>query len=152
MAMPMLLAAGCATRTLRCLLPIARPVAMRSSVRSWPHGHRLPTLVLEGLSIYFHPTAGAKLVRFVDEEKIPLALRDKFARPSAQLPHLCAVFVDPEELSYRTYENILPLDRYFSHGALDATLHDRKRLAKRGSLFVPFAGLGRHPETTDQPR
>ncbi|MFO0654206.1 MAG: hypothetical protein U0787_03920 [Polyangia bacterium] len=130
-------ALGCWLRDTYFALSVANRASggdaqFRAIVAAWSPP---PTLVLEGLSIYFHPTAGAKLVRFVDEEKIPLALRDKFARPSAQLPHLCAVFVDPEELSYRTYENILPLDRYFSHGSLDATLHDRKRLAKKGDRY-----------------
>lgn len=94
-----------------------------------------PTLVLAGLSLSFHPFSQCKLLRFVDEEQIPLPLRAHFARPVSELPHLCAVFVDPEELSYRTFENIIPLDRYFSHGPLDLTLADRKKLGKKGDCY-----------------
>lgn len=96
----------------------------------------LPPLVVEGLSFHFHPTARCKLVRFVDEERLALELRPLFARPVPALPHLCAVFVDPEELSYRTFENIIPLDRYFSHGPLDVSLDDRKKLGRKGERYT----------------
>ncbi len=85
---------------------------------------------LEGLPMHFHPTARCKLLRFVDEERIPSAVRFLFAHPVQQLPHLCAVFVDPEALSYRTFENIIPLDRYFSHGALALSLGTPTPLGK----------------------
>lgn len=94
-----------------------------------------PTVVVEGLSLCFHPTAQCKLVRFVEEERLPAEQRPLFARPVAELPHLCAVFVDPEELSYRTFENIIPLDRYFAHGPLDLSLGERQKLGSSGEIY-----------------
>lgn len=93
------------------------------------------TTEIEGLSLHFHPTARFKLVRFVDEDRIPSGVRLLFAHPVQDLPQLCAVFVDPEELSYRTFENIIPLDRYFSHGELSCSLESSTQIGKKGSGY-----------------
>ncbi|MEU8837273.1 hypothetical protein AB0C64_43585, partial [Streptomyces sp900116325] len=78
--------------------------------------------VIDGLAVWWHPTARLKAVRFVDAERIDEAVRELFARPSEDAPHLAAVFVDPHELSFRTFENIVPLDRLFTDVPLDFTL------------------------------
>lgn len=93
-----------------------------------------PTLELDGLSLSYHPSARFKAVRFVEAERLDERVRSLFARPSAQLPQLAAVFVDPEEFSYRTFENIVPLDRWFEGLGLELAL---SKIAKLGQ--------GRHP-------
>ncbi|MEV1005927.1 hypothetical protein [Streptomyces sp. NPDC049881] len=86
--------------------------------------------VLDGLSVSWHPTARFKAVRFVDAERIDEAARELFARPSEGAPHLAAVFVDPRELSFRTFENIVPLDRLFTDVPLELTLTGPVELAR----------------------
>ncbi|MEZ4238500.1 MAG: hypothetical protein R3F59_20575 [Myxococcota bacterium] len=85
-------------------------------------------LAVEGLSVSFHPTARHHQVSFVDEALVDAPWRGRFARPSGDAPHLLAAFVDPRELSLRTYENIVPLDRLFEGEPLDLALADRARL------------------------
>lgn len=87
-----------------------------------------PVLELDGLSLSFFPSARFKSLRFVEADRIDDAHRPLFARPSAPMPNLAAVFVDPEEFSYRNFENILPLDHWFAGVELDLDLSDRKRL------------------------
>lgn len=70
--------------------------------------------VIDGLGVSWHPTVRFKAVRFVDAERIDARVRGLFARPSEDAPYLAAVFVDPRELSFRTFENIVPLDRIFA--------------------------------------
>ncbi|MCA9690167.1 MAG: hypothetical protein KC636_11200, partial [Myxococcales bacterium] len=72
-----------------------------------------PVASVEGLAISFFPTSRFKQLRFIDASEVDASLRPLFARPSAELSHLIAVFVDPEELSYRSFENIIDLDRRF---------------------------------------
>lgn len=86
--------------------------------------------VVDGLAVSWHPTARFKAVRFVDAEHIDAEVRERFARPSAEVPHLAAVFVDPRELSFRTFENIVPLDRLFEGVPLEFTLDEPVRLAR----------------------
>jgi hypothetical protein len=87
-----------------------------------------PLLELDGLSVSFHPSARFKALRFVEADRIDEAQRSLFARPSPEMPHLAAVFVDPEEFSYRTFENILPLDAWFASVDLSCTLSRRTKL------------------------
>ncbi|MFG3117677.1 hypothetical protein ACGF4C_25200 [Streptomyces sp. NPDC048197] len=101
-----------------------------------------PTATLEGLSISWHPTARHKSVRFVDAERIDTDLRELFARPSEGAPHLAAVFVDPRELSFRTFENIVPLDHLFADIPLDLELAEPVELGPEAyalSLRLPDA-------------
>lgn len=87
-----------------------------------------------GLGLSFHPMARHKQVRFVELAKLPAATRHLFACPSAAAPHLAAVFVDPTELSFHTFENIVPLDRVL--GPLALALHDRRALGAGASGFT----------------
>lgn len=73
-----------------------------------------PAAALDGLALHWHPTARFKAVRFVGAEDLGADVRDLFARPSRKAPHVAAVFADPHELSFRNFENILPLDRLFT--------------------------------------
>lgn len=94
---------------------------------------------IDGLGVSWHPSARHKALRFVDAAKLDAAIRDRFARPSLDAPHLAAVFADPCELSFRTYENIVPLDRLFDHlfegGAPALSLANRKKLAKGAAVY-----------------
>ncbi|GAA2210264.1 hypothetical protein GCM10009850_057230 [Nonomuraea monospora] len=72
-----------------------------------------PAATVDGLDVSWHPSARFKAVRFIDAELIDERVRELFARPSEEAPYLAAVFVDPHELSFRTFENIVPLDRLF---------------------------------------
>jgi hypothetical protein len=90
--------------------------------------HAQPLLELDGLSVSFHPSARFKALRFVEADRIDEAHRPLFARPSPGMPHLAAVFVDPEEFSYRNFENILPLDSWFASVDLECELANRAKL------------------------
>ncbi|MFC5747507.1 hypothetical protein [Actinomadura rugatobispora] len=91
---------------------------------------------LDGLAISWHPTARHKAVRFVDAWRIDAGVRELFARPSEAAPHLAAVFVDPRELSFRTFENILPLDDLFTGAGLEFEFTDRVELADEAFAFA----------------
>jgi hypothetical protein len=100
--------------------------------------------VIDGLAVCWHPTARFKAVRFVDAERIDEPVRERFARPSRDAPHLAAVFVDPRELSFRSFENIVPLDRHFTDVPLDFTLDEPVELAQGAySAQVRLAESGR---------
>ncbi|MFD8543111.1 hypothetical protein [Streptomyces sp. NPDC059649] len=101
-----------------------------------------PAATLDGLSISWHPTARHKSVRFIDAQRIDADVRDLFARPSEGAPHLAAVFVDPRELSFRTFENIVPLDRLFADVPLDLKLAEPVELGREAyalALQLPDA-------------
>ncbi|HET9383247.1 MAG TPA: hypothetical protein VFP69_20785 [Streptomyces sp.] len=105
-----------------------------------------PAAVVDGLSVSWHPTARFKAVRFLDAERVDAAVRGLFARPSADAPHLAAVFVDPRELSFRTFENIVPLDRLFEDAAPDLALGEPVRIAEgayTAGLTAPEADRAR---------
>lgn len=94
-----------------------------------------PTATIDGLAVSWHPTARFKAVRFVEADRIDPGVRELFARPSEQAPYLAAVFADPRELSFRTFENILPLDRLFAGVPLDLELAAGREFAKDARAF-----------------
>ncbi len=98
-----------------------------------------PRWRLQGLSLSYHPTARFKALRFVEAEKLESEGRDLFARPCAEAPELAAVFVDPEEYSFRTFENIVSLDRLFAVAPLEVELKDRKKLGPKGKHCFTFS-------------
>lgn len=106
-------------------------------------GDVVPEVRVDGLRVSFHPTARHKLVRFFDASLVDPAARELFARPLPQLPHLAAAFVDPEELSFRTFENIVSLDGFFDGAGLELGLADRTRFGDKNvyafSLDAPDA-------------
>jgi hypothetical protein len=89
-----------------------------------------------GLSVSFYPTARFKTLRFIEKRLIDQAYRGLFARPSAQAPQLVAAFVDPEELHFRTFENIVPLDRLFESAKLKLSLGRGKPIDKGKSALA----------------
>ncbi|MEU8117937.1 hypothetical protein AB0C21_04430 [Spirillospora sp. NPDC049024] len=94
-----------------------------------------PTTEIDGLAVSWHPTARFKAVRFVDAERIDAGVRELFARPSENAPYLAAVFVDPREFSFRTFENILPLDHRFAGVPLELELAERTEVADGVQTF-----------------
>jgi hypothetical protein len=106
-------------------------------------GDVVPEVRVDGLRVSAHPTARHKVVRFFDASLVDAAVREQFARPLPHLPHLAAAFVDPEELSFRTFENIVSLDGFFDGAGLELGLVDRTRFGDKNvyafSLDAPDA-------------
>jgi hypothetical protein len=96
----------------------------------------VPSLQVEGLRVSFHPTARFQALRFIDENRLDPESRALFARPCPEMPTLAAVFVDPEEYSFRTFENIIPLDRAFEGVPLAVEFKNRQLLAPRCFSFA----------------
>lgn len=72
------------------------------------------TLDIQGMDVSFHPSTTHTMPRFIED-------LDKKTEPSktrryAQVmntPRLFAVFVNPADLSYHNFENIVPMDSWF---------------------------------------
>jgi hypothetical protein len=67
-----------------------------------------------GMGISFHPSTNFKAVRLI--EALDDIIGEDYASLFAQVldfPKLFAVFVNPTELSFHNFENIVPLDRWF---------------------------------------
>lgn len=93
-------------------------------------GEQAATTTLQGLGLSYFPTVRRKQLRFVEAEELDPQLRSLFARPVAALPGLAAAFVDPEEFSYRSFENIIGLDRLFAgQGAASSRFVKVRKLA-----------------------
>lgn len=101
-------------------------------------------LTVHSLSASFHPTSRFMLLRFVEASALPPAWRPFFARPIAQMPHLAAVFVDPEEFHFRTFENIIPLDRHLERFDLTLALTKREGATSEDGPVALFAVDGAH--------
>lgn len=97
-----------------------------------------PPWQLDALAVSYHPTARFKALRFVDAERLDEASRSLFARPCREAPELAAVFVDSEELSFRTFENIVPLDRVLAGAPLELSLAHRKKLGRKETQAYTF--------------
>lgn len=72
------------------------------------------------------PTSSHTLLRYVAATDIAEAVRDLFARPVPGMPGLAAVFIDPSDLGYANFENILPLDVLFEGVPARLALVDRQ--------------------------
>ncbi len=70
------------------------------------------TAVLRGLPICAWPSARFMELRFVPAAVIDAVLRDHFVA-RGDPPEFVAVFVNPAELSYHCFEQVLPLDALF---------------------------------------
>lgn len=91
-----------------------------------------PVATVDGLDVSFHPGGRFTQVRFVNEVCLAAADWPLFARPSHAVPSLFAVFVDPQAFSFRTFENLIPLDQHFAKQPLALELVDGKRLGTQG--------------------
>jgi hypothetical protein len=106
-----------------------------------------PTARLQDLSISFFPTSRFCAVRFLEAQHLEPQLRPLFARPAAHLPELAAVFVDPQELSFRTFENIVPLDRWLAQHPLELSLRGLSPLGEAARAWT--ATLAPSAQTRD---
>ncbi|KAH7137851.1 hypothetical protein EDB81DRAFT_948974 [Dactylonectria macrodidyma] len=75
---------------------------------------------VDGLTISFHPSATFKLAKYIEglDDRVGPVQARLFAQ-MMDMPRLFTVFVDPAELSYHNFENIVPLDAWFE-SKLDA--------------------------------
>lgn len=90
---------------------------------------------IDGLEVSFHPTRQFKAVRYFDADRVPTELRRWFARPVAHETRLLAGFIDPQALSFRTFENIISLDRHFEAAPLDVQVESLEQ-SPLGELFT----------------
>lgn len=95
-----------------------------------------PTTRAQGLPVCFHPTRRFKNVRYVDASVLTEDVRALFARPIRSQRNLCAVFVDPRDLSFHDFENILSLDRHFASTASDTLTASNAAMSSLGSVFT----------------
>jgi hypothetical protein len=68
---------------------------------------------IQGMEISFHPCANFRMLRFITN--LDAFIEQKWEPYFVQVmnePRLFAVFVDPTELSYHNFENIVPLDEW----------------------------------------
>lgn len=88
---------------------------------------------VDGVTVSFHPSANFKSLRFIEglDAKLQDQARLPFFTQVLDAPRLYAVFANPAELSFRNFENIVPLDRWVeaqhpgsSAGALALELAD----------------------------
>ena len=91
----------------------------------------------EGLAFSPRPTDRFTAVRYIDKRSMSRSI-SKDCASVAGMPGFVAVYVDPHEWSFRTYENIIPLDRlpigdlaFSDHVELGHEIH---RLTLRGDL------------------
>ena len=96
----------------------------------------------QGISLSFHPSANFKLVKLIEDltldENVGLEWEPYFARVM-DTPNLFVVFVDPAELSYHNFENIIPLDRWVERhtpGGLSLTLDEFHQVADKREVFT----------------
>ena len=90
------------------------------------------TASVEGLALSPYPGGRFTKLRFVAEEHLQEALWPLFARPSEGARSLLATFVDPSEFSFRTLENLIPLEHHFNRTPLDLKLKDGRQLGSKG--------------------
>jgi len=71
------------------------------------------SVVVEGMEVSFYPSASFKTVKFIEDldSKLDPKWGPYFAQMS-EIPRLFTVFVNPAELSFHNFENIVPLDRW----------------------------------------
>lgn len=75
----------------------------------------------DGLMVSWHPSQTHHQLRFLRREDLPGDVRGRFYALDGKLTGFVGVFVDPIALSYRTFENILPMDGYFDGAPMDIT-------------------------------
>jgi hypothetical protein len=89
-----------------------------------------PVAQVDGLDLSFYPGGRFRQVRFIDERCLDASRRALVARSGAS-PSLLVVFVDPQEFSFRTFENLIPLDHHFDPHPVELTLADPRPLGAR---------------------
>lgn len=95
-----------------------------------------PLTRVSGLPISPHPSRRFKAIRFVEIERLDPSVRDRFIRPLSNLPNLAAAFADPEELTLRTFENIVSLDGFFRGSQLEELALTRTSQNEGGAVVT----------------
>jgi len=67
---------------------------------------------LRGMTVSFYPSASFKMAKFVEGLESFLEEKEKYFAQVMDTPKLYMVFVDPRELSYHNFENIVPIDSW----------------------------------------
>jgi hypothetical protein len=88
----------------------AEAVALREAVAQVDEP---ATTRVDGLELCFHPTRRFQALRFIETSKLGEDVRRLFARPVPAQTRLAACFVDPQALSFRSFENLVTLDHLF---------------------------------------
>lgn len=98
-----------------------------------------------GMNISFHPSANFKMVKLIeglDDVGVGHESESFFAQ-MMDTPKLFAVFVNPVELSFHNFENIIPLDRWIEwklededHGGLSLSLDDARQVQANREVFT----------------
>ncbi|KAK5659606.1 hypothetical protein OQA88_810 [Cercophora sp. LCS_1] len=65
---------------------------------------------IDNMTVSFHPSANFKVLKFIQDLPAKTASLTTYFAQVLTTPALFAVFVDPAELSYHNFENIIPLD------------------------------------------
>ncbi|KHN94626.1 uncharacterized protein MAM_07532 [Metarhizium album ARSEF 1941] len=85
-----------------------------------------------GMGVSFYPSRGRSMLKYIED--LDRKVRHRSVNHFAQVmktPRLFAVFVDPAELSYHNFENVVPLDRWLE-----------ERMGRRQDEAVEGMGLG----------
>ena len=110
---------------------------------------RAGSTIVQSMAISFYPTSKFRVLKFIED--LDNILEDEWASFFAQVmatPKLFAVFVDPVELSFHNFENIIPLDKWLEttlnggskHSKLDLTLSNMAALGNRGIFTCKLGG------------
>jgi hypothetical protein len=86
-----------------------------------------PLLEVQGLCLSYYPTQSKRLVRFAEMDGDAEQLL-------AEIGGCKMCFADPGELNFRTFENIIPLDRAFAGARLKLTLGKAEAMTKDASI------------------
>lgn len=93
-----------------------------------------------GMDVSFCPSGGFRVLKFIEnlDQQVAAELTPFFAQIS-ESPRLFVAFVDPIELSYHNFENIVPLDRWIegrSKEELEFSLTVPQRLKSDREVFA----------------
>jgi len=114
--------------------------AVRAQFRAVVASIEVPPLcVHQGLSLSWHPSARFKQLRYLEASVLPLDVRETFL-PFPPHPRPRVAFVDPLELHYRTFENILPLDHLFYNMPLELQLGAPRQVGGLAAVTAPLIG------------
>lgn len=94
--------------------------------------------IVQSMTISFYPTSRFRVLKFIED--LDNILENEWAPFFAQVmvtPKLFAVFVDPVELSFHNFENIIPLDKW-----LETRLNDGSKPSKLDLTLPSIAALG----------
>ncbi|KAL4864441.1 hypothetical protein BDV12DRAFT_11833 [Aspergillus spectabilis] len=94
---------------------------------------------VRGMNVSFYPTAGFKALKFIEDlDKDIDSEMAGFLAQVMETPRLFAVFVDPADLSFHNFENIVPMDRWIdsrTNQSLELSLTDIQQVKTDREVF-----------------